>query len=91
MNCFSRQGKGLPKYVCEKIIDRWLEGQSQAQISKSLNISKQTFSIRRGNLEAQHGGNTRRTARTDDICLHIEYHKQINPQYKCIRNSKTLG
>ena len=67
--------------MCEKIIDRWLEGQSQAQIGKSLNISKQTVSniinnfVRRGNLEAQHGGNTRRTARTDDICLHIEYHK----------------
>jgi transposase len=84
-NCFPTQGKALPKHVRQKIIDSWLEGKSQAQIGKSLHISKQTISnivnnfVRRGNLEAQHGGKTTRTARTYDVCLSIEYYKQIVP------------
>ena len=82
MNPFSVQGKAISCSVREKIIESWLEGRAPTQIMKELRLQKQTFAnivdnfVRRGNSEAEKGGNNTRLARTDDVNVYIEYCKK---------------
>ena len=85
MNLFTVQGKAIPSSVREKIIESWLEGKGPTQIGKELRLQKQTIAnivdnfVRRGNSEAEQGGNNTRLARTDDVNVYIEYCKKSKP------------
>ena len=85
MNPFTVQGKAIPSSVREKIIESWLEGKGPTQIGKELRLQKQTIAnivdnfVRRGNSEAEKGGNNTRLARTDDVNVYIEYCKKLKP------------
>ena len=41
-NPFVNQGKAIPNQAREDIVDRWLNGTTQRQIGRDLNISKST-------------------------------------------------
>jgi len=41
-NPFVHQGKAIPNEAREDIVERWLNGTTQRQIGKDLNISKST-------------------------------------------------
>ena len=51
------QGKAIPSFVCQKIIESWLEWKGPSQIGQELRLPKQTvakivdISVRRGNIE----------------------------------------
>ena len=66
------QGKAIPSFVWQKIIETWLEWKGPSQIGQELRLSKQTITnivddfIRRGNIEANKGKNKTWSARTDD-------------------------
>ena len=85
MNLFTVQGKAIPSSVREKIIESWLERKGPTQIGKELRLQKQTIAnivdnfVRRGNSEAEQGGNNTRLARTDDVNVYIEYCKKSKP------------
>ena len=82
MNPFTVQGKAIPSSVREKIIESWLEGKGPTQMGKELRLQKETIAnivdnfVRRGNSEAEKGGNNTRLARTDDVNVYIEYCKK---------------
>ena len=85
MNPFTVQGKAIPSSVREKIIESWLEGKGPTQMGKELRLQKETIAnivdnfVRRGNSEAEKGGNNTRLARTDDVNVYIEYCKKLKP------------
>ena len=67
------QGKAIPSSFRDKVIKGWLEGKGPTQIGKELRLQKQTIAnivdnfVRRGNSEAEKGGNNTRLARTDNV------------------------
>ena len=79
MNPFTVQGKAIPSSVREKIIESCLEGKGPTQMGKELRLQKETFAnivdnfVRRGNSEAEKGGNNTRLAHTDDVNVYFEY------------------
>ena len=85
MNPFTVQGKAIPSSVREKIIESCLEGKGPTQMGKELRLQKETIAnivdnfVRRGNSEAEKGGNNTRLARTDDVNVYIEYCKKLKP------------
>ncbi|XP_068738452.1 uncharacterized protein [Montipora capricornis] len=85
MNPFTLQGKAIPSSVRENTIKSWLEGEGPSQIGKELRLRKQTIVnivdnfVRRGNAEAERGGNKTRLARTDDVNIYVEYCKKSKP------------
>ena len=85
MNSFSRQGKALPTKVREDIIEKWMDSNSVADISRQLRLPHKTVSnivyvwLRRPSIEAKLGGNKFRTTRTDDVIMYTEYLKLNKP------------
>ena len=89
MNPLTVQGKAIPSSVREKIIESWLEEKGPTQIGKELRLQKQTIAnivdnfvrigFRRGNSEAEKGGNNTRLTRSDDVNVYIEYCKKSKP------------
>ena len=80
MNPFTLQGKAIPSSVRENIIESWLEG-------KGPRLRKQTTAnivdnfVRRGNVEAEKGGNKTHLACTDDVNIYVEYCKKTKAQH----------
>ena len=66
MNPFTVQGKAIPSSVRENIIESWLRGKGPTQIGKELRLQKQIIAniidnfVRRGDSEAEKGGNKTR-------------------------------
>ena len=103
-NPFVKQGKAIPTDVRGEIVERWLNGTSQLQISRDLKVPKSTiwgiidnFS-KRGHYEKMSGGNKMRTVCTDDVVIYTEYCKQRRPsasareiQQKLIDNQVCLA
>lgn len=86
MNAFSRQGKALPIEVRNNIVEKWLNNEGIANISRQLNLPYKTVSnivdlwVDNGDIEPrQPHREASRTARTDDVITYIEYLKTNKP------------
>ena len=85
MNLFSRQGKALPNKVREEIVQKYLDNYSVTVIAAGLNLPYKTVSniidvwLSKPTIEPKRGGNTFRTARTDDVIAYAEFLKQNKP------------
>ena len=81
-NPFVHQGKAIPNEAREDIVERWLNGTTQRQIGKDLNISKSTVQniidnfSQCGHSNHEIGENKTRLARTEDVVTYIEFCKQ---------------
>jgi transposase len=84
-NPFVTQGKAIPNQAREDIVDRWLNGTTQRQIGRDLNIPKSTVQniidnfAERGHSNYKIGGNKTRLARTEDVVTYTEFCKQQQP------------
>jgi paired box protein 6 len=86
MNAFSRQGKALPIEVRNNIVEKCLNNEGIANISRQLNLPYKTVSnivdlwVDNGDIEPrQPHREASRTARTDDVITCIEYLKTNKP------------
>ena len=81
----SWQGKAIPNQAKEAIVDRQLDGTTQRQIGRDLNIPKSTVQnidnfAERGHSNYKIGGSKTRLARTEDVVAYTEFCKQQQPR-----------
>ena len=75
-NPFVTQGKVIPNQAREDTVERWLNGTTQRQIERALNIPKSTVQNiidnfgERGHSNCKIGGNKIRLARTEDVVMY---------------------
>ena len=61
MSAFTIQGKAVPSFVRQKIIESWLEWKGPSEIGQELRLPKQTIAkivdifVRSGNIEENNG------------------------------------
>ena len=66
----------------EVIVDRWLNGTTQTQIRRDLNIPESTVQniidnvVEHGHINYKIGGNRTRLARTEEVVTYTEFCKQ---------------
>ena len=85
------QGKAIPNQAREDIVERWLNGTTQRQIGRDLNIPKSIIDnfAERGYSNYKIGGNKTRLARTEYVVTYTEFCKQQQPSISACRgNSK---
>ena len=85
-NPFVTQEKAIPNQAREDIVERWLNGATQRQIGRDLNIPKSTIQniidnfAERGHSNYKIGGNKIRLARTEDVVTYTAFCKSHSSQ-----------
>ena len=81
-NPFVTQRKAIRNQAREDIVDRWLNGTTQTQIRRDLNITESTVQniidnvVEHGHINYKIGRNRTRLARTEEVVTYTEFCKQ---------------
>ena len=81
-NPFVTQRKAIRNQARADIVDRWLNGTTQTQIRRDLNIPEGTVQniidnvVEHGHINYKIGGNRTRLARTEEVVTYTEFCKQ---------------